>query len=202
MAKRNKMDKGTKTLLGIGAAVAAGAGAYFLLTKDVSASEPDLPSMPPGDPDPEDPDDPVPPKPQEPTEPEPGEQPMRKIERPPGNPGTIFDCSKGEYDEQYWDVGTPEDNRDLVVRVLHGLGYTNFQGKTKSNGRFKRAGAVKRFQEDWNLLSSAGILPLESMGGLAMDGVIGPCTLNAMQSAYFQLDDPSIFKNAARTLRV
>jgi len=205
-----KMSKSTKTLLGVGTAVAVGAGAFFLLSGDANASDKGTkpedpadpsPELPPGDDDaPEDPADPPPP-PSVTTPPEPGEKDQKRISRPSGNPGSAFNCSKKEYDTSFWDAGTPEQNRQRVIDVFSQLGY-DFNGATKTNGTFKKSGTVKRFQEDYNLVSAAGTLGIPSMGGLAMDGVVGPCTLNAMQLLLYSLDDPSLFRPAGRSLRL
>lgn len=150
-----------------GVAAVVGAGAYFLFRKKAKAAG--GPELPPGDDDDVvDVDDPLPPPPA-------GGTPS--IKRPSGDPPP-GGCRDGWYDTTFWDAGTPEDARQRIVDVFHQIGYS-FLGTTKTDGTFKRSGTAKQFQEDYNLVSRSGEFR-PNMGGVAMDGLVGPCTLTAL----------------------
>lgn len=182
--------KQKNTALGVLAVAGAAAGAYFLFGRDAKASTPAKgPDLPPGNDDP----------PSDPPRPTPS-----AIKKAPGNPppGNCLSTAMGgnnDYDKAYWDAGTPQQSRQRVVSNLHELGYA-FQGETNSNGVFKPSAIVKRFQEDYNLVSRAEGADA-GMGGLHMDGVAGPCTLNAIK---FLMDEGGAslgFAGAARDER-
>jgi len=219
-------EKGKSNALGYLAIAGAAVGAYFLFGKDAKAKsrkstpkrgapkkskpkkskpkeEPEKgPDLPPGNNN--KPDDP-----QDPPSSGPTNGGNRKIPRPNGNPGP-FDCSAGQYDETLWESGTAEDRRQRIIDIFEAVGY-NFRGKTKADGTFKRSGAVKRFQEDYNLVSrfagnrldGAGpIANISNLGGLEMRGAVGPCTLNALQVVYQNMSEPSLFKALAEDIRI
>ena len=187
MAKMTKKQK--QSWLAAGVAAVVGGAAYFFFRK-AKAAPSKGPELPPGD-DNDDVDV------EDPVKPPSGGGGAPKIKRPSGDPPP-GGCRDGWYDKTFWDAGTPEQNKQRVIDSFHAIGYS-FLGATKTDGTFKQSGTIKHFQEDYNLVSASGQFK-PGMGGVSMDGKIGPCTLSALRNV--QLSDvPTAFAGIARRER-
>lgn len=119
--------------------------------------------------------------------------------RPSGGPSPYGDAclpvgkgGQGRYDESFWDAGGTDAARARIFDMFERFGYETPENRSTMNdpgpdgvlGGYDDVpnAAVRRFQEDYNAVSAwGGFLPTAVMGGLDMDGLVGPCTLNALK---------------------
>lgn len=107
--------------------------------------------------------------------------PLPGIERPDGAPMGLA-CT--EYNQAFW------PNRQSVLDRFKALGYETPPDRDTMNdlgadaslggGDDVRSHAVALFQGHYNLVSGKGSMGPDA-GGLADDGFVGGCTLNAME---------------------
>lgn len=162
----NPLTRGQKIAIGVASAAVVGTAAFLLWPKKASASQ--LPSVvdtpkpsgggssrPSGDP-----------------------PPYGKSCMPPGYGGS------NAYDAAYW------NSRQKILQAFSALGYQTPTDRDTMNalGPNGMLGGdddvpnpeVTRFQRDYNAVSKDKQF-LASMGGLDPDGLVGPCTLNALK---------------------
>lgn len=181
----NPLPLAAKIGIGVAAVAAVSVGAYLLWPKEAKAGGPPGGTVPP------------------PAPTNGGRQPGG---RPSGNPPPYgFACfppdygGSNAYDKAYWDTGGDTAARARIFEAFEELGYqtpTNRDtmnelgplgsGTPGSGGGLLGGGddvpnsEVSRFQNDYNSVARWGKF-LTGMGGLDVDGLVGPCTLNGMK---------------------
>lgn len=139
---------------------------------------------PPGDQD-LPPDLPPPPTPS-PSRPSGHPPPYLKACYPPAYGGS------NRYDTAYWEAGGTARARQRIFEHFGGLGYSTPNDRDTMNdlGPDGKLGEddvpneeVRRFQKDYNAVSKKRNVAA-NMGGLDTDGMVGPCSLNALKYIY------------------
>jgi hypothetical protein len=170
----NPLTRGQKIALGvIGGVAAIGTVAAIILIPGTAKAKP---------------------RPTEPTKPE--KKPTRK---PPGSPppygDSCFPPAMGgtqAYDNAFWDKGgNVMEAREGIFAAFEGLGYETPRDRSTMNDPGPDAALgggddvpnseVRRFQKDYNKVSTAKKFVAQDMGGLWEDGLVGPCTLNGLK---------------------
>lgn len=113
----------------------------------------------------------------------PAHLPPPPVQRPPGDP-LGRNCQT--YDKQMWPT------RQSILTGFAALGYPIPKDRDTMNalGADAKIGGgddipspvVQEFQKEYNIASAGGYLG-PAAGGLAMDGFVGPCTLNGLEVA-------------------
>jgi len=127
--------------------------------------------------------------------------PAPKPKRPSGHPAPFgAKCypedkgGEGLYDKAYWDAGNTKTERARIFEAFEALGYKTPSDRDTMNDLGPDGNLagdddvpnseVKRFQNEYNAVSRSGrvglLTPSKKMGGLDPDGLVGPCTLNAI----------------------
>lgn len=181
----NPLSLPAKIAIGVAVVGGVGVGAWLLWPREAKAgAPPDQPQPPP----------PPPPGPS----PKPGGRPSGhpspygKSCYPPGYGGS------NRYDTAYWDAGGTSAARARIFEAFEELGYQTPTDRDTMNhpGADGELGGepdvpneeVRRFQRDYNAVSRSGQF-VGTMGGLDMDGLVGPCTLNALKLVLDNLGD-------------
>lgn len=174
--RRNPLPLAAKIGIGVAAVAAVSVGAYLLWPREAKAGGPPggtLPPTPSGGG---------------------GRQPGG---RPSGHPPPYgFACfppdygGNNAYDKAYWDAGGDTAARARIFEAFEELGYSTPTDRDTMNqlGPDDELGGgddvpnpeVSRFQSDYNSVSRWGKF-LTGMGGLDVDGKVGPCTVNALK---------------------
>jgi len=178
-----KMSTGAKVAI----VAVVGVGVYFI-ARSVKAKGKDeeKPLGPSPEPDVVPPTPPAPtPTPQRPSG---HPSPYGKSCYPPAYGGT------NAYDTAYWEAGGTAAARQRIFDHFESLGYQTPGDRDTMNdlGPDGKLGnddipnaEARRFQKNYNTVSRwGGYLPKSTMGGLDEDGMVGPCTLNALKLAF------------------
>lgn len=163
--RHNPLTRGQKIAIGLVSAAVVGTGAYLLWPKKASAAG-QLPSV------------------QDP-------KPSGGSSRPAGDPPPYGkSCNPPEYggsnayDKGYW------NSMEKILQAFSALGYATPSDRPTMNQLGPNAALgggddvpnpeVTRFQRDYNAVSKWKQF-MGNMGGLDPDGLVGPCTLNAIK---------------------
>lgn len=143
-------------------------------------------------------------------------KPKPKPKRPEGHPapfgGKCYpedEGGEGLYDKAYWDAGNTATERARIFEAFEALGYETPSDRDTMNdlgpdgnlagGDDVPSSEVKRFQNEYNAVSSSGriglLTPSKKMGGLDPDGLVGPCTLNAISLVVEELSREGVGVN-------
>lgn len=191
--QHNPLSRGAKIAIGVATVLGVGTAAFLLWPGTASAKPP---GPAPG--------------------PTPPAQPPRP-KRPPGDPPpfgrSCFPVEFGgqaRYDESFWDAGGRAVARQRIFDVFEDFGYQTPAGRDTMNDPGPDAALgggddvpnaeVSRFQREYNAVSRWGGF-LSNMGGLDVDGFVGPCTLNGLKVLLDNVgeDDWQSFVSQARS---
>lgn len=156
------------------------------------------------------------PPPKKKTTPKPKPKPTPKPKRPEGHPapfgGKCYpedEGGEGLYDKAYWDAGNTATERARIFEAFEALGYKTPDDRDTMNdlgpdgnlagGDDVPNSEAKRFQNEYNAVSRSGriglLIPSKKMGGLDPDGLVGPCTLNAISLVVEELSREGVGVN-------